>query len=92
MFRFGDRGARMNWVHVRNLVQAHVLAAEALTAAKGYVAVSPLWCSHLPGGSQAPSPGDSWLTYSIPPPSNRAVGRTGSPRSWAARRGFTEQG
>ncbi|KAK2496088.1 hypothetical protein MC885_010970 [Smutsia gigantea] len=28
----------MNWVHVRNLVQAHVLAAEALTAAKAYVA------------------------------------------------------
>lgn len=40
MFRFGDRRTRMNWVHVRNLVQAHVLAAEALTAAKGYVAVS----------------------------------------------------
>ncbi|XP_054311609.2 putative short-chain dehydrogenase/reductase family 42E member 2 isoform X1 [Pongo pygmaeus] len=38
MFRFGDRKARMNWVHVHNLVQAHVLAAEALTAAKGYVA------------------------------------------------------
>lgn len=42
MFRFGDRRTRMNWVHVRNLVQAHVLAAEALTAAKGYVAVSLL--------------------------------------------------
>lgn len=42
MFRFGDRGTRMNWVHVHNLVQAHVLAAEALTAARGYVAVSPL--------------------------------------------------
>ncbi|KAI4559922.1 hypothetical protein MJG53_021163, partial [Ovis ammon polii x Ovis aries] len=38
MFRFGDRRSRMNWVHVRNLVQAHVLAAEALTAAKGHVA------------------------------------------------------
>nr|XP_012807049.2 putative short-chain dehydrogenase/reductase family 42E member 2 [Jaculus jaculus] len=38
MFRFGDHGMRMNWVHVQNLVQAHVLAAEALTAAKGYVA------------------------------------------------------
>ncbi|KAM5227713.1 putative short-chain dehydrogenase/reductase family 42E member 2 [Ctenodactylus gundi] len=38
MFRFGDRRTRMNWVHVCNLVQAHVLAAEALTAAKGYVA------------------------------------------------------
>uniref|UniRef100_G1RND1 Short chain dehydrogenase/reductase family 42E, member 2 n=1 Tax=Nomascus leucogenys TaxID=61853 RepID=G1RND1_NOMLE len=38
MFRFGDRKARMNWVHVHNLVQAHMLASEALTAAKGYVA------------------------------------------------------
>ncbi|XP_012379884.2 putative short-chain dehydrogenase/reductase family 42E member 2 [Dasypus novemcinctus] len=38
LFRFGDRGMRMNWVHVLNLVQAHVLAAEALTEAKGYVA------------------------------------------------------
>ncbi|XP_004691776.1 PREDICTED: putative short-chain dehydrogenase/reductase family 42E member 2 [Condylura cristata] len=38
IFRFGDHRTRMNWVHVHNLVQAHVLAAEALTAAKGYVA------------------------------------------------------
>ncbi|XP_076997691.1 putative short-chain dehydrogenase/reductase family 42E member 2 [Tamandua tetradactyla] len=38
VFRFGDRRTQMNWVHVRNLVQAHVLAAEALTGAKGYVA------------------------------------------------------
>uniref|UniRef100_A0A2K6UU72 Short chain dehydrogenase/reductase family 42E, member 2 n=1 Tax=Saimiri boliviensis boliviensis TaxID=39432 RepID=A0A2K6UU72_SAIBB len=38
VFRFGDRKAQMNWVHVHNLVLAHVLAAKALTAAKGYVA------------------------------------------------------
>ncbi|XP_062957191.1 putative short-chain dehydrogenase/reductase family 42E member 2 [Cynocephalus volans] len=38
MFRFGNRRTRMNWVHVCNLVQAHVLAAEALTAARGCVA------------------------------------------------------
>ncbi|XP_056256608.1 putative short-chain dehydrogenase/reductase family 42E member 2 [Seriola aureovittata] len=30
-FRFGDPQARMNWVHVDNLVLAHTLAAEALT-------------------------------------------------------------
>lgn len=30
----------MNWVHIGNLVQAHLLAAEALTSEKGYVAVS----------------------------------------------------
>ncbi|XP_061701236.1 putative short-chain dehydrogenase/reductase family 42E member 2 isoform X4 [Syngnathoides biaculeatus] len=37
-FRFGDRRARMNWVHVDNLVLAHTLAADALTAEKGCVA------------------------------------------------------
>ncbi|TRY94372.1 hypothetical protein DNTS_006265 [Danionella cerebrum] len=37
-FRFGDPDAKMNWVHVDNLVMAHVLAAEALTAEKSYVA------------------------------------------------------
>lgn len=30
----------MNWVHIGNLVEAHLLAAEALTSEKGYVAVS----------------------------------------------------
>lgn len=59
MFRFGDRRTRMNWVHVCNLVQAHVLAAEALTASKGYVAVSLLQCSpdltpRAAGGSPIP--------------------------------------
>lgn len=61
----------MNWVHVHNLVQAHMLAAEALTAAKGYVAVSPLQCSLLllppPRASgKCPSLRDSWLTYLSP--------------------------
>ncbi|XP_077389386.1 putative short-chain dehydrogenase/reductase family 42E member 2 isoform X2 [Festucalex cinctus] len=37
-FRFGDRRARMNWVHVDNLVLAHMLAAEALTMKKSCVA------------------------------------------------------
>ncbi|XP_019724383.1 putative short-chain dehydrogenase/reductase family 42E member 2 [Hippocampus comes] len=37
-FRFGDRRARMNWVHVDNLVLAHTLAAEALTMKKSCVA------------------------------------------------------
>lgn len=50
----------MNWVHVHNLVQAHVLAAEALTAAKGYVAVSS------PRGPRCPSLGDSWPTHVSP--------------------------
>lgn len=30
----------MNWVHVENLVQAQILAAEALTPEKNYIAVS----------------------------------------------------
>ncbi|MED6273991.1 hypothetical protein CHARACLAT_011971 [Characodon lateralis] len=37
-FRFGDPAARMNWVHVDNLVLAHKLAAEALTKTKSCVA------------------------------------------------------
>lgn len=30
----------MNWIHLCNLIEAHILAAEALTASKGYIAVS----------------------------------------------------
>ncbi|XP_021093178.1 putative short-chain dehydrogenase/reductase family 42E member 2 isoform X1 [Heterocephalus glaber] len=74
VFRFGDRRARMNWVHVRNLVQAHVLAAEALTAAKGYVASGQAyyindgdsvnlfeWMAPLVGvGTPAPLTGRIW--------------------------------
>ncbi|XP_038676818.1 putative short-chain dehydrogenase/reductase family 42E member 2 [Scyliorhinus canicula] len=37
-FTFGNPDVKMNWVHVDNLVQAHILAAEALTAAKGHIA------------------------------------------------------
>ncbi|KAJ7305853.1 hypothetical protein JRQ81_010219, partial [Phrynocephalus forsythii] len=37
-FRIGDPGAVMNWVHVKNLVRAHILAAEALTQEKNYIA------------------------------------------------------
>ncbi|KAM4531344.1 putative short-chain dehydrogenase/reductase family 42E member 2 isoform 1-T1 [Odontesthes bonariensis] len=36
-FRFGNTGARMNWVHVDNLVMAHRLAAEALTPKRSCV-------------------------------------------------------
>uniref|UniRef100_A0A674JHV0 Short chain dehydrogenase/reductase family 42E, member 2 n=1 Tax=Terrapene triunguis TaxID=2587831 RepID=A0A674JHV0_9SAUR len=39
-FQFGNPKTQMNWVHVGNLVQAHLLAAEALTPEKGYIAVS----------------------------------------------------
>ncbi|XP_060117024.1 putative short-chain dehydrogenase/reductase family 42E member 2 [Heteronotia binoei] len=37
-FRIGSSEALMNWVHVKNLVQAHVLAADALTPEKRYIA------------------------------------------------------
>ncbi|XP_067089204.1 putative short-chain dehydrogenase/reductase family 42E member 2 [Osmerus mordax] len=37
-FSFGNPMARMNWVHVDNLVTAHTLAAEALTTRKNCVA------------------------------------------------------
>lgn len=39
-FKFGNHKVQMNWVHIGNLVQAHLLAADALTSEKGYVAVS----------------------------------------------------
>ncbi|XP_077172192.1 putative short-chain dehydrogenase/reductase family 42E member 2 [Paroedura picta] len=37
-FRVGSGKALMNWVHVKNLVQAHILAADALTPEKNYIA------------------------------------------------------
>ncbi|KAK6312166.1 hypothetical protein J4Q44_G00178300 [Coregonus suidteri] len=37
-FSFGNRQAKMNWVHVDNLVLAHVLAAESLTSKRNCVA------------------------------------------------------
>uniref|UniRef100_A0A4W5QNB1 Short chain dehydrogenase/reductase family 42E, member 2 n=1 Tax=Hucho hucho TaxID=62062 RepID=A0A4W5QNB1_9TELE len=37
-FSFGNRQAKMNWVHVDNLVLAHVLAAESLTPKRNCVA------------------------------------------------------
>nr|XP_025971984.1 LOW QUALITY PROTEIN: putative short-chain dehydrogenase/reductase family 42E member 2 [Dromaius novaehollandiae] len=37
-FKFGDPSAKMNWVHVENLVQAQILAADALTPEKNYIA------------------------------------------------------
>ncbi|XP_063073020.1 putative short-chain dehydrogenase/reductase family 42E member 2 isoform X2 [Engraulis encrasicolus] len=37
-FSFGNRRAQMNWVHVDNLVAAHLLAAEALTPERHSVA------------------------------------------------------
>nr|XP_028562555.1 putative short-chain dehydrogenase/reductase family 42E member 2 [Podarcis muralis] len=40
VFTFGGPETRMNWVHVKNLVQAHILAMDALTPEKNYIAVS----------------------------------------------------
>ncbi|XP_072531300.1 putative short-chain dehydrogenase/reductase family 42E member 2 [Salminus brasiliensis] len=37
-FSFGNPNARMNWVHVDNLVMAHLLGAEGLTPERGCVA------------------------------------------------------
>ncbi|XP_039216783.1 putative short-chain dehydrogenase/reductase family 42E member 2 isoform X4 [Crotalus tigris] len=56
---FGNPGILMNWVHVKNLVQGHILAAKALTPEMNYIAhhrisKSPFslalpWC-HSQGG------------------------------------------
>ncbi|XP_027678855.3 putative short-chain dehydrogenase/reductase family 42E member 2 isoform X1 [Chelonia mydas] len=45
-FKFGNPKAQMNWVHVGNLVQAHLLAAEALTPEKGYIASGQAYYIH----------------------------------------------
>uniref|UniRef100_H9G4R2 3-beta hydroxysteroid dehydrogenase/isomerase domain-containing protein n=1 Tax=Anolis carolinensis TaxID=28377 RepID=H9G4R2_ANOCA len=37
-FRVGDSQTLMNWVHVKNLVQAHILATAALTPERNYIA------------------------------------------------------
>ncbi|XP_061079303.1 putative short-chain dehydrogenase/reductase family 42E member 2 [Conger conger] len=37
-FSFGDHDAKLNWVHVDNLVMAHILAADALSMRKDCVA------------------------------------------------------
>ncbi|CAM2099725.1 unnamed protein product [Caretta caretta] len=37
-FKFGDPSTKMNWVHVQNLVKAHILAAVALTSERNYIA------------------------------------------------------
>lgn len=56
-FSFGNQEARINWVHVDNLVMAHILAADGLTPSKGYVAVRVPSTSAL---SQAEL--DTWST------------------------------
>lgn len=85
MFRFGDRGTRMNWVHVHNLVQAHVLAAEGLTAIKDYVAVSPLRRPRRPHGSkQVPHPWGFPGSHTVLPTQNgwRHCGARGLGWGW----------
>ncbi|XP_020655249.3 putative short-chain dehydrogenase/reductase family 42E member 2 [Pogona vitticeps] len=37
-FKFGDPNTLMNWIHISNLIQGHLLAAVALTADKDYIA------------------------------------------------------
>ncbi|NWW90716.1 D42E1 reductase, partial [Rhynochetos jubatus] len=45
-FNFGNHKVQMNWVHIGNLVQAHLLAAEALTSEKGYIASGQAYYIH----------------------------------------------
>lgn len=74
----------MNWVHVRNLVQAHVLAAEALTAARGYVAVSPR------GLQAGRHPQETPGSRAFLPSSRRQAGSTGPRDTWGQGGGFPE--
>ncbi|XP_069838083.1 putative short-chain dehydrogenase/reductase family 42E member 2 [Dendropsophus ebraccatus] len=45
-FKFWNDRTRMNWIHLYNLVEAHILAAEALTASKGYIASGKAYFIH----------------------------------------------
>ncbi|XP_062999116.1 putative short-chain dehydrogenase/reductase family 42E member 2 [Elgaria multicarinata webbii] len=45
-FKLGSPDVLMNWVHVENLVQAHILAAEALTPEKNYIAGGQVYFIH----------------------------------------------
>uniref|UniRef100_A0A8C3M9V0 3-beta hydroxysteroid dehydrogenase/isomerase domain-containing protein n=1 Tax=Geospiza parvula TaxID=87175 RepID=A0A8C3M9V0_GEOPR len=45
-FKFGDPTVQMNWIHVENFVQAHILAAQALTPEKNYIASGQVYFIH----------------------------------------------
>ncbi|XP_069590271.1 putative short-chain dehydrogenase/reductase family 42E member 2 [Ranitomeya imitator] len=45
-FKFWNDRTRMNWIHLYNLIEAHILAAEALTASKGYIASGKAYFIH----------------------------------------------
>ncbi|XP_075035805.1 putative short-chain dehydrogenase/reductase family 42E member 2 [Mixophyes fleayi] len=45
-FKFWNDRTKMNWIHLYNLIEAHVLAAEALTASKGYIASGKAYYIH----------------------------------------------
>lgn len=45
-FKFWNDRTKMNWIHLCNLIEAHILAAEALTASKGYIASGKAYFIH----------------------------------------------
>ncbi|KAM4697747.1 putative short-chain dehydrogenase/reductase family 42E member 2 [Rhinophrynus dorsalis] len=45
-FKFGNHRTKMNWIHLHNLVEAHILAAEALTPRKGFIASGQAYYIH----------------------------------------------
>ncbi|XP_053550234.1 putative short-chain dehydrogenase/reductase family 42E member 2 [Bombina bombina] len=45
-FKFGSKDAKMNWVHLSNLIEAQILAAEALTPYKAHVASGQAYYIH----------------------------------------------
>ncbi|KAM8960490.1 putative short-chain dehydrogenase/reductase family 42E member 2 [Pelodytes ibericus] len=45
-FKFASRSTKMNWIHLCNLVEAHLLAAKALTASKGFIASGKAYYIH----------------------------------------------
>ncbi|XP_005054607.1 PREDICTED: putative short-chain dehydrogenase/reductase family 42E member 2 [Ficedula albicollis] len=45
-FKFADPSVQMNWIHVENFVQAHILAADALTPEKNFRASGQVYFIH----------------------------------------------
>ncbi|XP_066496981.1 putative short-chain dehydrogenase/reductase family 42E member 2 [Tiliqua scincoides] len=45
-FMFGDPNAQMNWIHIENMIQALILAAEALAPEKGSISSGQAYFVH----------------------------------------------
>ncbi|CAH2307158.1 short-chain dehydrogenase reductase family 42E member 2 [Pelobates cultripes] len=45
-FKFGSNSTKMNWIHLCNLIEAHILAAKGLTSSKEFIASGKAYYIH----------------------------------------------